>query len=302
MAWLALVVLAPLAVGACTGSGSDAEAMRRGDAAFAQGDYNDALAEYRLALRQGNDDAQAWLRTAHAFARVNRIDEAREHYEAAVARDSTLADQAASDLLRVARRAVERRDGMVASAAADAALRIQPGVTLSGVAADLARHYVRSAQPAEALPYFQKALAENDQDPELLLELALAHEQLGDCERAIAFFEQVRPQLEAGRRSEVDWQVGNCSFQLAREARERGFSDDALELYRAMTDLGEPRNLLGQAWFDSAEILARRGECSAAANAFERVIAVEGGSGALAARARDRVDEIRFRRPGEGPC
>jgi tetratricopeptide (TPR) repeat protein len=297
------VVLAGLAlVAACTAAGSEEEAIRRGDAAFAQGEFTDALAEYRLALRQGNDRAGTWLRTAHAFARVNRIEEAREHYEAAIARDSTLADQAVADLLRVSRRAVERRDGMVASAAADAAARIRPGVSLSGVAVDLARHYVRSAQPAQALPYFQKALAENDEDPGILLELALAHEQLGDCERALAFFEQVRPRIQANRRSEVDWQIGNCSYQLARESAERGFSDEALRLYRAMTDLGEPRNLLGQAWFDSAEILARRGECTAAAAAFERVVREESGNGALAARARDRIDQIRFRRGGEGPC
>ncbi len=295
-----LVLVAGLA--GCTAAGSEEEALRRGDTAFAQGEFNDALSEYRLALRRGNDDAETWLRAAHAFARVNRIEEAREHYQAAIARDSALVDQAASDLLRVARRAIQRRDGTVAAAAADAAVRLQPGVSLSGVALDLARHYVRNAQPAEALPYFQKALAESDDDPEILLELALAHEQLGDCERALAFFEQVRPRIAPNRRSEVDWQVGNCSFQLAREAQERGFSDEALRLYRAVTELGEPRNVVGQAWFDTAEILARRGECTAAVAAFERVIQAESNAGALSARAMDRIDQILFRRAGEGPC
>jgi tetratricopeptide (TPR) repeat protein len=299
---LALLAFLLVPLSGCTPPGSEEEAIRRGDTAFSQGNFNDALSEYRLALRQGNDDATTWLRTAHAFARLNRIDEAREHYQAAIARDSTLLDQAAADLLRVARRAMERGDGMVASAAADAAVRIQPGVSLSGVALDLARHYVRNSQPAEALPYFQKALAESDEDPGILLELALAHEQLGDCERALAFFEQVRPRIEPNRRSEVDWQVGNCSYQLAREAQERGFSDEALRLYRSVTELGEPRNLVGPAWFESAEILARRGECTAAAAAFERVIQSDPGTGALAARARDRIDQILFRRAGEGPC
>jgi tetratricopeptide (TPR) repeat protein len=302
--FLALAALALLAGGlaACTAAGSEEEAIRRGDAAFARGDFGDALAEYRLAIRQGSDRPETWLRAAHAFARVNRIDEAREHYEAAIARDPSLADQAASDLLRVSRRAVDRRDGMVASAAADAAIRLVPGVSLSGVALDLARHYIRASQPAEALTYYQKALAENAEDPEILLELALAHEQLGDCERALAHFERVRPRVAANRRSEVDWQVGNCSFQLAREAQLRGLSEEALGYFRTVTELGEPRNVLGQAWFETGEILARRGECTAATAAFERVIQAEGGSGALAARARDRVDQIRFRRGGEGPC
>jgi tetratricopeptide (TPR) repeat protein len=300
--FLALLALVVAALSGCTAPATDGEAVRRGDTAFSQGDFSDALSEYRLALRQGDDDATTWLRAAHAFARLSRIEEAREHYEAAIARDPTLVDQAAADLLRVARRAMERGDGMVASAAAEAAGRIQPGVSLSGVALDLARHYVRSSQPAEALPYFLKALAESDDDPGILLELALAHEQLGDCERALAFFEQVRPRIAPNRRSEVDWQVGNCSYQLAREAQDRGFTDEALRLYRAVTELGEPRNLVGPAWFDSAEILARRGECTAAAAAFERVIQFDPGTGALAARARDRIDQILFRRAGEGPC
>jgi tetratricopeptide (TPR) repeat protein len=291
-------------IAACTAAGSEEEAIRRGDAAFARGDFNEALSEYRLALRQGNDAPETWMRTAHAFARVNRIDEAREHYEAAVARDPSLVDQAASDLLRVARRASDRRDGVVASAATEAATRIRPGVSLSGVALDLARFHVRNAQPAEALPYYQKALAEEGDDPGILLELALAHEQLGDCERALAFFEQVRPRIQANRRSEVDWQTGNCSFQLAREAQSRSFNDEALRHFRTVTQLGEPRNLVGQAWFETGEILARRGECTAAAAAFERVIEAESGAGALASRARDRVDQILFRRGGggEGPC
>jgi tetratricopeptide (TPR) repeat protein len=282
--------------------GSEDGAIRRGDQAFALGNYTEALSEYRLALRQGNDEAETWLRAAHAFARVNRINEAREHYLAAIERDSTLQGQAAADLLRVARRAIERRDGLVASAAVDAAVRIEPGVSLSGVSLDLARFYVRNAQLAEAISHFQRAFADSNDDPEILLEMAMAYEQLGDCERALAFFDQVRPRIPENRRSELDWQVGNCSFQLARDAQERGFSDEALRLYRALQSLGEPRNLIALSWFETADILARRGECAQAVLAYERVVSEEGGVGGLSARARDRVDQIRFRPGGEGPC
>jgi tetratricopeptide (TPR) repeat protein len=297
-------ILVGVSLGGCQVFGVEEGAIQRGDAAFANGDFTNALAEYRLALRQGNDDASTWLRAAHAFARMNRIDEARDHYLEAIARAPELTDQASADLLRVARRALQRNDGVVASAAAEAAVQIQPGVSLSGVALSLARHYVRQSQPAEALPHFQKALgeAEDPNDPAIVLELARAYEQLGDCERALVFFREVRPRIAANRRSEVDWQIGNCSFQLGREANAAGRSDEALELFRTLTELGEPRNLLGQAWVDVGEILARQGECSAAVLAFERAVQAEGGSGALASRARDRIDQIRFRRGGLGPC
>ena len=39
--------------------------MRRGDEAFAQGNYEEALAEYRLAVRQGADGPEITARVAH---------------------------------------------------------------------------------------------------------------------------------------------------------------------------------------------------------------------------------------------
>jgi len=287
----------------CTAAGNEEGALQRGDEAFARGDFPEALAEYRLALRQGSREVHTLVRTAHAYARVGRIDEARDHYQEAIEQDPEVADLAASDLLRVARRAVERRDGIAAAASVEAALALQPGVSLTGLALPLARHFAGNGQYGEALPFFQKALGEDGDEAEIVFEMALAHEELGDCERALAFFDQVRDEVSPSRRSEVDWHVGNCSFEMAREAQERGFNDDALRLYRATIDLGEPRNRLAQAWFDTAEILAGQGQCIPAVQAFEQVLREElAGGGLLIQRARERIDEIRFRRGGEGPC
>jgi tetratricopeptide (TPR) repeat protein len=285
---------------ACTAAGSDEGAIDRGDAAFAQGDYSEALAEYRLALRQGSEEVPTLIRAAHAYARVGRIDEARTHYEAAIRQDPSIADIASADLLRVARNAVERRDGIAAAAAVEAAIALQPGVSLGGLALPLARHFSRNAQYGEALPFYQKAVAEeNGSTAEIMMEMALAHQELGDCERALAFFEQVRPEVAPARRTEVDWHVGNCSFLLAREAQDRGDQDDALRYYRTTIDIGEPRNRLAQAWFQSAEILADRGQAAAAIQAFEQVIRDDLGEGLfLQQRARERIDQIRF--PGGG--
>jgi tetratricopeptide (TPR) repeat protein len=287
----------------CTAAGNEEGALQRGDEAFARGDFPEALAEYRLALRQGSREVHTLVRTAHAYARVGRIDEARDHYREAIEQDPDVADLAASDLLRVARRAVERRDGIAAAASVEAALALQPGVSLTGLALPLARHFAGNGQYGEALPFFQKALGEDGDEAEIVFEMALAHEELGDCERALAFFDQVRDEVNPTRRSEVDWHVGNCSFEMAKEAQERGFNDDALRLFRTTIDLGEPRNRLAQAWFDTAEILAGQGQCIPAVQAFEQVLREElAGGGLLIQRARERIDEIRFRRGGQGPC
>lgn len=244
------------------------------------------------------------MRTAHAYARVGRIDEARAHYEKAMTIDPDQSDLAASDLLRVARSAVERNDGIRAAAAIEAAVSLQPGVSVAGLALPLARHFSATGQFGEALPYYQRAVAEqsNGNVAEIRLEMARVQEELGDCERALLIFEDVRSDVPISRRSEVDWHVGSCSFILADEARDAGFYSDALDLYRATIEVGEPRNLLARAWFEIGEILAGRGDCSAAVAALERVAAEDiGGSGTLVQRSLDRIDEILFG-SSDDPC
>jgi tetratricopeptide (TPR) repeat protein len=297
-----VVVLVVGAAGACTPGASEEGALKRGDEAFARGDVTEALAEYRLALRQRSDDVAVLTRAAHAFARAGRIDEARDLYLSAVSHDPDVADLAASDLLRVAKRATERRDGTAAAAAVEAAMEVKPGVSITGLSLPLARHFARLGQYGRALPYFQQAIQEGESQPEVIFELALAHEELGDCRRALPFFEQIRGRVSVARRSEVDWHMGSCSYELAQEALENENFREALELFEATIRMGEPRARLAQAWFEIGEILALDGRCGEAVDAFRRVQEEDLSGGALVQWAQDRIDQIRFRRAGDGPC
>jgi tetratricopeptide (TPR) repeat protein len=294
--------LAVLTAASCTPGNSEEGALIRGDEAFARGDVTEALAEYRLALRHAGDDVAVLTRAAHAFARAGRIDEARDLYMSAVARDPDVADLAASDLLRVAKRATERRDGTAAAAAVEAALQVKPGVSITGLALPLARHFTMLGQHSRALPYFQMALQEGESDPQVLFEMALTHSELGDCRRAVVFLEQVRPRVGTTRRSEVDWHMGNCSYELGMEALMAGDRGEALELFQATIRVGQPRARLGQAWYEVGEILAAQGRCDEAVDALQRVQREDLSGGALVQRAQERVDQIRFRRAGDGPC
>ncbi len=286
----------------CLGGGSEDGALRRGDQAFARGDLPEALAEYRLGLRQGNRSPELLIRAGHAYARSGRITEAREHYREAIEIDPSLTDLAVADLLLVASSAITRNDGIAAATAVEAAVQLKPGVSLSGAALPLARHYARNGQYGQALPFFEKAVQESARAPEVVFEMALAYEELGDCERALFFLEEVRGRLPVARRSEVDWHVGNCSSELAEEARERGDLEEALQMYQNTISLGEPRSRVAPAWFEIGEILAQRGECNAAVRAFEQVLREDQASGLLIERARERIDDIRFRRSADGPC
>jgi tetratricopeptide (TPR) repeat protein len=298
-----LAVCSLVAFVACTAAGSDEGALQRGDQAFARGDFSEALAEYRLVLRQGRDDVEILTRTAHAYARVGRIDEAVDLYREAIRRDPAAADLAAADLLRVARRATDgRRDGILAATAVEAAMEIRPGVSLAGLARPLAEHFSRQGQFGRALPYYQKAMGEGVEDPVMVLEMARAHEELGDCELALTYLESIRDDVPVSHRSEVEWRLGECSFQMGREAVDDERLEDALEFFRVTIDAGEPRGRVAQAWFESGEVLAELGRCSEAVQAFEQVRREDLAGAILIQRAESRIDDIRFRRGGVGPC
>lgn len=326
MAWPAGAVLLLLAT-ACGGAGGEDTAVDRGDIAFARDSLELALAEYRLAERQGGSDAATLTRLAHTYALEARVEEARSAYRRAVDQEPALVDQAAADFMHLARRAADRGDRFLMASAVDAALAFQPGISVPEMALPLARHHVRNGEFGRALPFYQRALsARPDSAPELVFEIAQAYEEIGDCQQALVFFEQFREMVEPWERGEVDWYIGHCSYQLAGDLRarirggpgaSRSFAslevDDAERAERALAriertlEVGEPRNLQGRAWFEKGEILALLGDCDGALAAFEAVLDEPSASQALARRAEERFDEIRFGRglqelgPGR-PC
>ena len=278
--------------------------------AFAADSLEEALAEFRLALAQGDDSPDVYARAAHTYVELGQIDDAADYYREAIALDPSLADQAVADLLRVARRASRDGDRFQMASAASQALAIEPSIGLGDMALPLARHFFRNGEYGRALPLYNRALAtSSDTLPRVVFEIGQAHEEIGDCQRALVFFEQFREDASRAERSEVDWYIGNCSFQEARRLRSEAVSAgtgggtagerlaEALAAVERAIEVGEPRNIQGQAWFERGEILAGMGECDAALESFAQVRYTEpGGAGPLVTRAQDRIDELRFGR------
>ena len=293
----ALIVV--LTILACSPRATEVSAVRRGDEAFAQGNYEEALAEYRLAVRQGADDPEITARVAHTFAMMNRVDDAGAYFQDAVARDPELTDQAVSDLMRLARNARATDDNFAMATAVETALELRPGVGVGDMSLPLARHYFGSGEYGRALPFYQIAMAEaTDSVPEIVFEVGQAHEEIGDCEHALIFFERFREMVRPWERAEVDWYIGTCAFNIARrilDARVLGEEElaEALELVNRTVEVGEPRNIQAQAWFEKGEILAEMGECTEAMEAYSQVRYAD-QAGSLIDRAQARFDEIRF--------
>lgn len=286
-------------------------AVRRGDVAFAQRNFEEALAEYRLALRQGADDPMITARVAHTYAMMGQVDDAGAYYVDAVARDPELADQAVSDLMRTARDAYASDDKFAMATAVETALELRPGLGVGDMALPLARQYFTTGQYGRALPFYQKAMAEaTDSMPEVVFEVGQAYQEIGDCEHALVYFERFTEMVRPWERREAEWYIGTCAFNLAREildGRSRSSEEltRALELVNRTVEAGEPRNIQAQAWFDKGEILAELGQCQEAMDAYAQVRYAD-QAGSLIDRAQARFDEIRFgvglERFREGRC
>ncbi|CAN5674919.1 hypothetical protein BH23GEM9_BH23GEM9_18950 [soil metagenome] len=296
---LLLIPAAALPVIAASACRDAETTLSRGDRFWADSNYTAALAEYRLSYeRQHSADVLA--RVAHAYAMTGQFERARESYDDLLQRSPGHADQAIFDYLRLARRAQERNDRYGTASALEAALALRPGLPVEDLAAPLARYYARAGDVDRAREFFDRALsyAPPDSMPGLLFDYATLQESRGNCAEAVELFNAFRSRAPRGDRADqARWSVGNCAFQLGREARMAGNPQRALGHLQVMLDLGLPRNLLDQAWFERGEALLELDRRDEALEAYIRSLEnARSSGGQLAERARQRIDELRFGR------
>lgn len=287
-------ILFSLGLSAC----DDPEPARvRGDRLWADSSFTEALAEYRLALQHGRDD-EILLRVAHAYARTGQLDRAREHYQRLLARSPEYTDQAIYDYLSFARRALARGDRYGVVGAVEAALALRPDLPVPDLTMTLARYYSDTGQPDRALDFYRRALATAPRDSVggIFHQIGLLHASKRDCRGAIGYFSAARSRSRRGERAaDATWQMGNCAFEVGKEARQNGAITEALEHFDLVLELGAPENLLDQAWFERGEILFAIGRFDEALDSYRRVLEMNRGRGGLLSdKARDRIDQIRF--------
>ena len=296
---LAGVTIASMLFNGC-GVGGDESSILRGDEAAARGDMDAALAEYRLAVRRGADDASALTRVAHTYALMGRIDKAGEFYHQAVEQDPDFADQAVSDMVSLARAARDRDDLFGLASAMETAMSFRPGITVQDMALPLARQYFRSGEYAKALPYYQAAIANMQDDPlpDVVLETGSIYDEVGDCRRALLYYDQYRRLVLPYQRGEVDWKIGSCSFRLAKALRAEGEDEEALFHIERTIELGEPRSDQASAYLEMADILSDLGRCQEAMGAYFEVRRVDRtGTSSQVGVAEYRGNRLRFPGP-----
>lgn len=293
-------VLAPAVFAAAALAGCrDAEsALVRGDRLWADSSYSAALAEYRLSHSLRTDSDEVLARVAHAYAVTGQFERAREAYEDLLRTSPRFTDQAVFDYLALARRAQRRNDRYGMAGALESAIALRPGLPVDDMAAPLARFYARAGDAERASEFFERAMAYAPPDSvaPLLFDYAQFQEAQGNCTEAMELFNAFRSREPRGERSDqARWAVGNCAFNLGRQARSAGDPAGAIRHVDVMLDLGVPQNLLDQAWFERGEALMELGRQDEALEAYVRVLEhIRAMGSPMAERARQRIDQIRF--------
>lgn len=274
---------------------SSEDAVLRGDRYWADSNYTAALAEYRLAARQSNNDPAIQARVAHAYLATGQFERGRREYNQLLQAAPGYTDQAIFDYLAMARTSMARGDRFGTARAAEAALALRPGLDLDAMSMALARHYASVGDVDRALEFYNRALGRAGAgNSALLFELASLIEQNGKCVDALPYFSAFIDQT-ASRDSatEARWRMGTCGFERGRQALAEGNPGRAIELLDVTLEAGAPPHLLEQAWLERGEALLALGRVEEARAAFERVLELSPAAGSqYSRRAQARLQEM----------
>ncbi len=262
------------------------------------------MAEYQVALRKRGEEPEILLRLAHGYAHLDRLDEASDYYSRLLAADSSYANQALTDFLAMAQRALERDDRPRLARALEQVEAIRAGSVPDQLALPFARYYYELGEYARALPLYLTVLTVTGASLDALVryEVARVYYELEDCEQALVHyldFLALRPPGET--RGEARWHAGQCAFQLAQKDKLAGRPAEALEGFDRVIKLEAPLALLDDAWFERGELLFSLGEFEEAALSYQKVLDLNPSrTGRRVRQAEDRLRSIRYRTPDEG--
>jgi tetratricopeptide (TPR) repeat protein len=287
--WVALV-------GACGGVAADHEV--EGDRAYANRQFQDALVEYRLALRQRTESNPALRAKAGAAAlHAGDLGAAAAEYDS-LAREggADRVTEAADGLERVARAAADADDRGALSAALLGLREIDARRVLGPLAIELAAAVSGEGQPGEALrvlPYAAAGASDARRQDSLLYAYGIALSRAGRCADAIDVFEGVtRRQREGAVVTPARRALERCGLQLGRDALGAAQFDQAEQWFRMAAAGAEQDEVHRAAYIGLGDVLLARGELVAAAEAFQRSLAGAEAGDSLAQVAAERLNAL----------
>ena len=293
-----VMMLVALMVGTA-GCGATGDAARPGDAAYARGDWAQALAQYRqLAARQ--PDAGVLARLGAAALHVGELRQAADAYGRLAGEDATRAHEAIEGLESVAR-AAERAGNL------DVLREVL--TTLEGMAPErpigryalllVRRPGIEPAEAATLLPHALAAAGNPALVDSLLTRYGQALEPTAGCGRALLYYRAVLRRSHDGPvREPAGRGVAECAYAMGLRADSEGSVADAA-LWFAESARVDSTTMTGRrALLRYALARLAQGDTLAAALAFQAVVTA-GAADSAGQAAVNRLASLGFSSAGD---
>jgi tetratricopeptide (TPR) repeat protein len=289
------VLLAVLLVGIACGK---ADTERRGDEAYAQGRYDEALATYR-SLSAEESEPRVLAKVAAAALRAGQLREATEAYLRLAGEDPTRGREAAAGLQGVVTAAERSGAGDVLQDAVLGLQTIAPDAVPGRFALVLAHN--EGAEPEELVSLLPGAIAAADDQAtvdSLLLSYGRALEVTAGCGQALLQYRAVaRRAQDSALRSAARARTGECALTQGLKAQKAGRQEDAV-LWFAEASRADSSSVTGRrALVSLGDLRLFQGDTLAAALAFQTAVSASGNE-------RDSIGDvarIRLARLGQEP-
>jgi tetratricopeptide (TPR) repeat protein len=262
-----------LTAGVALGCGSGGDRERRGDRAYGQAQYAQALAEYRSVLG-GRSEPRLWAKTAAAALHAGELQEAVDGYLRLASEDPTRAVEAAEGLESVARAAERKPDMAVLQKAVQGLQAIAPDRPPGRYALLLAQQPgLENGELVALLPGAIAAAADPKTVDSLLGLYGSALQATSGCGQALPQFRAIlRRTQDTVVQTRMRARAADCAWTLGRRAESsRDYANAALWFAEAArmdsTSATGRRALL--AYGDNR---IRQGDTLAAALAFQTVV------------------------------
>lgn len=289
-----LGLLVPLLLGAACAPVADH--ARLGDRRYAERAFVDALAEYRLAMRQRAPDAELRAKFAEAALQAGALGEAVTAYHDLARAEPGAAEEAADGLARAARLAIGARD---LSALSDALLALrdvapQRPVGFLAVALGAGTAYARRPEAMAVLLEAAAAASTPAGADSFLVAYGDLNAHMGRCDAATRTYQavllrsrQMPPLVEAARGG-----LAGCAVDDGRASLSAGALQDAEARFRKAISIGQPDSVVRMAWLLVGDTRWAEGDTSTAQDAYRRAMSGAPDGDPIASRANDQLNRL----------
>ncbi len=284
------------------GCGRVGDRERRGDQLYGEGQYSQALTEYRAAVAS-DPDARVWAKTGAAALRTGNLEVASDAYLRLAAEDPSRTEEAAEGLDAVARAADRAGDVKRLESAVVGLGMIAPGRSIGRYALELIRR--PGAEATDLVAIFPGAIAAAP-DPEtvdsLLSVYGAALRETSGCDQALPVFQATlrRTHVDVLRNRAEDG-VAGCSLALGLRAEAGAKPSDAALWFAAAIRVDSSTPVGRRALVGYGDAKLRLGDTAAGVQAFQAVASDQVQSDSTSQMARDRLEELRARSAGDLP-